>query len=150
MTDRDGMTRQAARVWSPGDDARAVARAGVVGCVCIILGVLVRGVGGFAVDLRRLSCCDCSQCYPLFIEGPDADALHGFPAGLVKGVGMLVVVAGVALGVPAAFRWLCAQVAGVLAELSHRPIDPMVCPHCRYDLTGLPAGSRCPECGFVG
>lgn len=150
MSDREGTSRQPVRVWSPENDSPAVARAGVVGCVCIILGVLVRGVGAFAVDLRRLSCCDCSQCYPLFVEGPEADALHGFPAGLVKGVGMLVVVAGVALGVPAAFRWLCAVVADSTAKLIHRPVDPMACPHCRYDLTGLPAGSRCPECGSVG
>jgi hypothetical protein len=27
--------------------------------------------------------------------------------------------------------------------------DQGICSKCRYDLTGLPQGTRCPECGFA-
>lgn len=33
------------------------------------------------------------------------------------------------------------------ALLSKLRVQPGPCPHCFYDLTGIPAGSPCPECG---
>ena len=46
----------------------------------------------------------------------------------------------VALGIPAGLLWI----RFARARRVHKTHS---CPKCNYSLTGLPAGSACPECG---
>ena len=43
-----------------------------------------------------------------------------------------------------AILWL---VFGSRRLRKYRALEGQICPECRYPLTGLPPGSRCPECG---
>ncbi len=36
-----------------------------------------------------------------------------------------------------------------MAAASIQPVLLSQCPQCRYDISGLPATHRCPECGFA-
>lgn len=38
---------------------------------------------------------------------------------------------------------------GLEALFTPQPPKPGHCPHCQYDLAGLAASVRCPECGVV-
>ena len=113
----------------------------------MLIGFALALVSWIAQAIRAAEYCHCPQCYDLFIAGPKADAFHSFPTGFILQVGGFSVMLGLWLALPGVATSIWRQLIVGFRDLAHRPVDPLRCPACRYNRTGLPPDAVCPECG---
>lgn len=128
-------------------DARSVARGALFGLFVVLVGIGLCYACQAVVSLRSKRYCTCWECYDRFVEGPDADAFHGFPAEHLQVAGSMAIWIGMLFVLPYVWGRVMERFDRVFASLSLGKPDPGRCASCGYDLTGLPIGVVCPECG---